>query len=269
MQVGDPLVTCQYLPILRSLQPSRSFPNSIVLRNLLYRCRLLRSRPSDTCRKGNTLAGAGIMDDSSSSHDPRRRLSTPQQHRTVGPHDRHDPPGYSTPSLAPASSLTFSPSHRPRVARIDSTDRKRRLTAGEHGRTYPYVAPGSSRADPLDLTQISPPWPNRGQNAEGGASMYPVRRESRIPDREVMPPRWEPDSTVSKCPVCETDFGLFFRKHHCRKCGRVVCGMCSPHRITIPREYIVQPPTAYDTIPRTPGGAEVVSLLANDACSVA
>jgi hypothetical protein len=27
-----------------------------------------------------------------------------------------------------------------------------------------------------------------------------------------------------------------------RKCGRVVCANCSPHRITIPYQYIVQPP---------------------------
>lgn len=29
-----------------------------------------------------------------------------------------------------------------------------------------------------------------------------------------------------------------------RKCGRVVCNACSPHRITIPYQFIVQPPTA-------------------------
>lgn len=28
----------------------------------------------------------------------------------------------------------------------------------------------------------------------------------------------------------------------CRKCGRVVCASCSPHRITIPYQYIVRPP---------------------------
>lgn len=28
-----------------------------------------------------------------------------------------------------------------------------------------------------------------------------------------------------------------------RRCGRVVCNACSPHRITIPYQYIVQPPT--------------------------
>lgn len=27
-----------------------------------------------------------------------------------------------------------------------------------------------------------------------------------------------------------------------RKCGRVVCANCSPHRITIPRQYIVRAP---------------------------
>ncbi|SMR41296.1 unnamed protein product [Zymoseptoria tritici ST99CH_1E4] len=54
-------------------------------------------------------------------------------------------------------------------------------------------------------------------------------------------PEWQPDGNVVSCPVCHTIFGLFTRKHHCRKCGRVVCSACSPHRITIPRQYIVTP----------------------------
>jgi hypothetical protein len=32
-----------------------------------------------------------------------------------------------------------------------------------------------------------------------------------------------------------------------RKCGRVVCNACSPHRITIPYQFIVQPPTEPNT----------------------
>ena len=55
-------------------------------------------------------------------------------------------------------------------------------------------------------------------------------------------PRWQPDTEVSSCPICGTVFGFFHRKHHCRKCGRVVCAACSPHRITIPRQFIVRPP---------------------------
>ncbi|KAM0738851.1 hypothetical protein ACQRIT_006588 [Beauveria bassiana] len=55
-------------------------------------------------------------------------------------------------------------------------------------------------------------------------------------------PRWQPDAEVTLCPICNTQFSIWVRKHHCRKCGRVVCNSCSPHRITIPNQYIVRPP---------------------------
>ncbi|KAI0890673.1 FYVE-domain-containing protein [Annulohypoxylon maeteangense] len=60
--------------------------------------------------------------------------------------------------------------------------------------------------------------------------------------QEVSLPRWQPDSEVTYCPICRTQFSFFVRKHHCRKCGRVVCNSCSPHKITIPHQYIVRPP---------------------------
>ncbi|CAD6503950.1 BgTH12-05693 [Blumeria graminis f. sp. triticale] len=55
-------------------------------------------------------------------------------------------------------------------------------------------------------------------------------------------PTWQLDTEVSICPLCNTQFSFFLRKHHCRKCGRVVCNSCSPHRIIIPNRYIIQPP---------------------------
>lgn len=48
-----------------------------------------------------------------------------------------------------------------------------------------------------------------------------------------------------------------------RKCGRVVCNSCSPHRITIPYQYIVQPPGTPRLAPRYPGS----SFLGGDARS--
>ncbi|KAF1350184.1 hypothetical protein BDV97DRAFT_286388, partial [Delphinella strobiligena] len=54
-------------------------------------------------------------------------------------------------------------------------------------------------------------------------------------------PWWMPDETSSKCCICETPFTFLTRRHHCRRCGRLVCATCSPHRITIPRQYIVAP----------------------------
>ncbi|KAL9611378.1 MAG: hypothetical protein Q9167_003973 [Letrouitia subvulpina] len=36
---------------------------------------------------------------------------------------------------------------------------------------------------------------------------------------------WEEDTSVSRCPFCQQEFSSYtFRRHHCRLCGRVVCG---------------------------------------------
>ena len=36
---------------------------------------------------------------------------------------------------------------------------------------------------------------------------------------------WEEDAKVTNCPFCQQEFSNYtFRRHHCRMCGRVVCG---------------------------------------------
>lgn len=45
------------------------------------------------------------------------------------------------------------------------------------------------------------------------------------------------------------EYGLTFNDS---KCGRVVCNSCSPHRITIPYQYIVRPPHAPRPVPHGP-----------------
>jgi len=43
-----------------------------------------------------------------------------------------------------------------------------------------------------------------------------------------------PDSEVASCPLCAAAFGLFVRRHHCRRCGGVFCGSCSGSQIALP-----------------------------------
>ncbi|KAJ5698098.1 hypothetical protein N7462_000103 [Penicillium macrosclerotiorum] len=82
-------------------------------------------------------------------------------------------------------------------------------------------------------------------------------------------PRWQPDSEVTSCPICGTIFSFWYRKHHCRKCGRVVCASCSPHRITIPRQFIVRPldsptPVLPGSSSTPPSRSSVIDLTGDD-----
>jgi pleckstrin homology domain-containing family F len=50
-------------------------------------------------------------------------------------------------------------------------------------------------------------------------------------------PVWIPDSAASRCLHChKTEFSMFNRRHHCRKCGKVVCSQCSNRRWVLPNQ---------------------------------
>ncbi|KAL3674248.1 hypothetical protein V7S43_000206 [Phytophthora oleae] len=42
--------------------------------------------------------------------------------------------------------------------------------------------------------------------------------------------QWVYDDETSNCMHCNTPFTVITRKHHCRRCGNVVCHNCSPHK---------------------------------------
>lgn len=48
---------------------------------------------------------------------------------------------------------------------------------------------------------------------------------------------WVPDGEAPFCMHCKkTQFTLINRRHHCRKCGAVVCGPCSNKRFLLPNQ---------------------------------
>ncbi|KAL8403688.1 hypothetical protein RB594_008803 [Gaeumannomyces avenae] len=133
------------------------------------------------------------------------------------------------------------------------------LNPSGSGRSTSALIPGSRplpARPPRDteeppLPSLPPPSPlTEGPTARLGAPPTLVPRLGRTgestgrrqPASAIVLPRWQPDAEVTLCPICHTQFSIFVRKHHCRKCGRVVCNSCSPHRITIPFQFIVQPP---------------------------
>eukprot|EP01089_Gocevia_fonbrunei_P011115 TRINITY_DN2420_c0_g3_i1.p1 TRINITY_DN2420_c0_g3~~TRINITY_DN2420_c0_g3_i1.p1 ORF type:complete len:560 (-),score=96.80 TRINITY_DN2420_c0_g3_i1:254-1933(-) len=54
-----------------------------------------------------------------------------------------------------------------------------------------------------------------------------VKSNTKDGDQEPVV-RWLDDSETTKCLVCHTEFTLINRRHHCRGCGKIVCGKCGP-----------------------------------------
>jgi len=54
--------------------------------------------------------------------------------------------------------------------------------------------------------------------------------------------QWVSDHKVPYCMVCSIEkFGMFNRKHHCRRCGRVVCTNCSTRKMLILQIHLQNP----------------------------
>ena len=63
--------------------------------------------------------------------------------------------------------------------------------------------------------------------------LTPIHAVSDSQQQVLTRPVWVPDSMTKECMICSTKFSAFQRKHHCRRCGRVVCTSCSPHRVSL------------------------------------
>ncbi|KAF9955546.1 hypothetical protein BGZ72_003635 [Mortierella alpina] len=60
----------------------------------------------------------------------------------------------------------------------------------------------------------------------------------------VFEAKWELDSKAIECRECHRKFSLFLRRHHCRRCGHVVCDKCSSHRATLHPSMVVYDPSS-------------------------
>ena len=47
-------------------------------------------------------------------------------------------------------------------------------------------------------------------------------------------PMWTPNTASNCCESCETEFSFYSFRHHCRKCGSIVCGACSSFTYPLP-----------------------------------
>lgn len=45
---------------------------------------------------------------------------------------------------------------------------------------------------------------------------------------------WLKDEDATHCKLCEKEFSLSKRKHHCRNCGEIFCNACSDNELPLP-----------------------------------
>ncbi|CAG8565108.1 14124_t:CDS:2 [Funneliformis caledonium] len=55
--------------------------------------------------------------------------------------------------------------------------------------------------------------------------------------------KWENDEDVHECRRCQKKFNMIFRRHHCRRCGQVVCDKCSTARVMLPLNQVLTDPS--------------------------
>lgn len=46
--------------------------------------------------------------------------------------------------------------------------------------------------------------------------------------------QWAPDKEASHCRLCEKEFSISRRRHHCRHCGNIFCHGCSDNTMPLP-----------------------------------
>lgn len=150
----------------------------------------------------------------------------------------------------------------------------RHVTVHRYGNAPHGGSPGRNEGQPGRHDEDGRSW--QGLDAYGVGPSLTERGLRRASDRRewqhgeegdldgMTLPRWQPDAEVSECPICGTVFSFWHRKHHCRKCGRVVCSACSPHRITIPRQFIVRPP-ASTALPSAAHPFPIIDLTGDDS----
>lgn len=71
---------------------------------------------------------------------------------------------------------------------------------------------------------------NEERNKWVNAILAAIQASQCSVDKHGLAPVWAVDSSKTECELCFVKFTLLNRKHHCRKCGSIVCHECSAHK---------------------------------------
>ena len=105
--------------------------------------------------------------------------------------------------------------------------------------TSPYSS-ASVGADAEDTAQQGSAAPNRQSKDLTSRSPHNLRSvTSMMSDSttgsyvEMDKDLWATDASSSVCGGCNKEFGVFRRRHHCRRCGHIFCSKCSSYKFKL------------------------------------
>jgi len=90
-------------------------------------------------------------------------------------------------------------------------------------REYMEVSRLEKRLTKLTQLLAHPPPLDETTAANSFWPLSGTKSQRKILEQSII--TWEEDAKVPSCPFCQQEFSTYtFRRHHCRMCGRVVCG---------------------------------------------
>ena len=107
---------------------------------------------------------------------------------------------------------------------------------GATGGDTPRGRPGKRTASPPVVVRRLA----QDEEARRRSTSVSKERASSLSDKLVVttaPPKWESDRDHNCCMNCFKSFTVTNRRHHCRQCGKVYCGLCCYQRIRLPHIY--------------------------------